>query len=98
MGRFRPIHASAAVAGCVIAAAAALFIINHGVPRPIETVLSVIAFPLFVIFVPLYPVFERMGMMAGELWRLPSTTGLVLGTLFYAAVAYIVASAVMRRR
>jgi hypothetical protein len=82
----------------VIAAAAALFIVNQGVPRPVETVLSVIAFPLFVIFVPLYPVFERVGMMAGEFWRLPSTTGLVLGTVLYAAVAYLVASALMRRR
>ena len=84
----------------VVVAALSLLAINRGVPPAVEQVLSVIAFPLFFIFVPLYPLFARLGLMAGELWRLPSAMGLVLGTLLYAAIAYGAVSAfsTMRRR
>jgi hypothetical protein len=96
--RFRPIHAPAAVVGYVIAAVASLWTINQGVARPVEAVLSAIALPLFFIFAPLYPALERFNLMAGELWRLPSTVGMMLATLLYAAIAYVTALALAKVR
>ena len=86
------------VIGCVVVAVASLFMINLGVPRPVEPFLSVLAAPLFIIFVPLYPMLDASGLMTGEYFRLPSKLGLVLATAAYALVAYGVAYGISRSR
>lgn len=81
-------YAPIGIVGYVLLAAASLYAINRGVPKSLETMLSIVAAPFFVMFVPLYPALESLGLMSGEYFRLPSAIGLVVATATYAVIAY----------
>jgi hypothetical protein len=74
----------------VVIAGALLRLLNTQLPPSIDIIIQLIIAPMFFIFRPFYPLLNRLGLMEGEWWRLPSLGGMVLSCVVYAAFLYIV--------
>ena len=70
----------------VALALALLRLLARGVPAAVEAAISLFVVPVMYIFRPVYPLLDRLGLLEGDWWRLPSTGGFALATALYAAV------------
>ena len=91
-----PWLAAAVTAGYMLATAAAFRLIDLGVPAWLETLLSALAAPGALALLVWSPVLRRLGLSDGEIVSVPNPVAFVMLTLFYAALAFVVMTLVMR--
>ncbi|MBL8140296.1 MAG: hypothetical protein JNM38_04275 [Acidobacteria bacterium] len=75
-----------------------LRLLARGVPAALEAAISLVVLPVMYIFRPVYPLLDRLGLLEGDWWQMPSTAGFALATALYAAVLWAVTRTAARHR